>query len=165
MLKKEFCYNCGKKLVEEFIDGRNRLVCASCGEVNYVNPVPAAAVVIIRDGKILLVKRAVEPKKGLWSLPAGFVEIDESVDDCAVREVLEETSLDIEITGILDVFSIFDDPRYVCLLVVYTGRIIGGELNPGDDASEAAFFSPDDLPPIAFKKHRDAIEKAFARKN
>jgi ADP-ribose pyrophosphatase YjhB (NUDIX family) len=162
-IERVFCITCGSKLETRELDGRKRHVCPACGFVSYINPVPAAAVVIIEDGRILLVKRAVEPKKGLWSLPAGFIETDETVRECAVREVKEETNLDIDLTGLLDVYTIFDDPRYVCLLVVYTAWVTRGELLAGDDADEAAYFSPDALPPVAFRKHSDAIAEAFRR--
>ena len=162
-IARRFCFSCGAKLGKNELEGRNRDVCPACGTVSYVNPIPAAAVIIIHEGRILLVKRAVEPKKGLWSLPAGFIEVDETVRECAVRELKEETNLDAELTGILDVYTIFDDPRYVCLLVVYTAEVIGGSLAAGDDAEEAEFFSPDDLPPIAFAKHAEAILEAFRR--
>ena len=75
----------------------------------------------------------------------------------------EETNLDVEFTGILDVYTIYDDPRYVCLLVVYTAEVIGGSLAPGDDADEAKYFAPDELPEIAFKKHSEAVAEGFRR--
>ena len=157
----KFCSQCGSELEQKLIDHKRRLQCPACAFVQYFNPVPAAAVSIIKDGEILLVQRAFEPRKGLWSLPAGFIEADETVEECAIREVKEETNLDVELTGLLNVYSVFDDPRYVCLLVVYTGRILGGELQCGDDASDAKFFLPSELPPIAFKVHRLAVEQAF----
>jgi ADP-ribose pyrophosphatase YjhB (NUDIX family) len=163
-IARRFCFSCGARLEKNEFEGRDRDVCPACGTVSYINPIPAAAVIIIREGKILLVRRAVEPKKGLWSLPAGFIEVDETVRECAVRELKEETSLDVELTGILDVYTIFDDPRYVCLLVVYTAEVVGGSLAPGDDADKAEFFAPDGLPPIAFAKHAEAILEAFRRR-
>jgi len=157
----KFCSQCGGRLEEKVIDHKRRLYCPACGFVQYQNPVPAAAVTIVQDGRILLVKRAVEPRKGLWSLPAGFLEIDESVEQCAVRELKEETNLDVELTGLLAVYSVFDDPRYICLLVVYSGKILGGELKCGDDASAARFFPLSALPEMAFHVHRRAIALAF----
>jgi 8-oxo-dGTP diphosphatase len=162
-MKKTYCFECGAKLEQRNLDGKIRGLCPKCNTISYINPIPAAAAAIIRDGKILLVKRGVAPKIGLWSLPAGFIEVDETVSECAVREVKEETGLDVELTGILDVYTIFDDPRYVCLLVVYTADAKGGVLTPGDDAAEADYFSPDSLPPIAFAKHAEAIAEAFRR--
>jgi 8-oxo-dGTP diphosphatase len=157
------CSRCGGELVTRDIEGRARSVCTSCSAVSYVNPVPASAVVIVQEGKILLVKRAIEPKKGLWSLPAGFIEIDETARECAVREVSEETGLHVELDGIVDVASVFDDPRYVCLLVVFSGHVVGGAIEPGDDAAEAGFFDAGELPPIAFKTHARIIEQTLNR--
>jgi 8-oxo-dGTP diphosphatase len=157
----KFCSQCGGELTTRCVEDRQRHYCPACGFVQYLNPVPATAVTIIEDGKILLVERAVEPRKGLWSLPAGFLEIDETVEECALREVKEETNLDVQLTGLLAAYSVFDDPRYVCLLVVYTGKTIGGELQCGDDASDAQFFPPSALPELAFKVHRRAIDLAF----
>ena len=152
------CSACGGELVTRDIAGRPRAVCTSCSVISYVNPIPASAVVVVEHGKILLVKRAIEPKKGLWSLPAGFIEIDETVRECAARETKEETGLDVELDGIIDVVTVFDDPRYVCLLVVFVGHVVGGTLEPGDDAAEAAYFGLNELPPIAFKNHLRIIQ-------
>ena len=156
------CSRCGGELVMRDIDGRPRAVCTACSAISYVNPVPAAAVVVVQDEKILLVQRAIEPKKGRWSLPAGFVEIDETVRECAIRETKEETGLDVELDGIVDVVSVFDDPRYVCLLIVFGAHVVGGELEAGDDACDVGFFGLDELPPIAFKTHGRIIEQLLA---
>jgi len=161
----EYCSRCGGRLVTRDLGGQPRAVCTACGHVNYINPVPAAAVVIVKDGKILLVKRGVEPKRGLWSLPSGFIEIDETAQACAVRETKEETGIDVELNGLIDVASVFDDPRYVCLLVVFAARVLGGELGPGDDAAEVGFFTAAALPPIAFKTHARIIERVLKTKS
>jgi len=158
------CSACGGELVTRQLDGRPRAVCASCGTVSYVNPVPAAAVAVVEDGRILLVRRAVEPKKGLWSLPAGFLEIDETVQECAMRESKEETGLDVVLDRIVDAITVFDDPRYVCLLIVFSGHVVGGQIAPGDDAAEVGVFSLDELPPIAFKSHVRVIRHALGER-
>ncbi len=151
------CTRCGGILAECVIDGKERLKCEVCGHIQYLNPTPAVGVCVVEEDKILLVQRAVEPKKGLWQIPAGFLEIDEDVEDCARREMKEETSLEVELKEILGVYSVFDDPRYVCVLVFYRGMITGGTLIAGDDAADAGFFSPEALPPIAFDCHKKAI--------
>ena len=156
------CTRCGAELSECEIHGKDRLKCNACGHIQYINPTPAAGVCIIEHGKILLVKRATEPKKGMWQIPAGFLEVDEDVTDCARREMKEETNLDIELKGLLGVYSVFDDPRYVCLLILYRGIVTGGGiLKAGDDAEEADFFSLETLPPIAFDSHKKAISEAL----
>jgi ADP-ribose pyrophosphatase YjhB (NUDIX family) len=160
----KFCPLCAHPLEEEFIDHKVRARCPSCDFVNYMNPAPAAGVILVEDGKVLLVRRKFEPKRGMWSIPAGFIEADEDVRECAVREMKEETNLDVELDELFDVYSAFDDPRTSALLVLFTGRRTGGELVCGDDASEAGFFPLEDLPEeIAFRAHRKALEEAGER--
>ncbi len=155
------CSGCGGELVMRDLDGRPRAVCTACNAISYVNPVPAAAVAIVQDERILLVQRAIEPRKGDWSLPAGFIEVDETVRECAIRETKEETGCDVELDEIIDVVSVFDDPRYVCLLIVFAGHVLGGELTAGDDACDVGYFGLDALPPIAFKTHGRIIEQVL----
>ncbi len=153
-----FCPLCGSQLVENHVEHRSRSVCPSCDFVHYRNPVPACGVILIENGKVLLVKRRYEPRVGMWTLPAGFVEADEDAAACAVREAKEETNLDIEIVRLFNVYSAFDDPRTPVVLVVYLGRRTGGEVACGDDASDARFFDLDELPrEIAFQAHRRAL--------
>ena len=122
----------------------------------YENPIPATALIIPHPDdarRIVLVKRAVEPCKGEYSLPGGFMEIDESPEECAIREMHEETGLDGEIKKLLGVRN-QPSPQYkMVLLVGYEMQIIGGELGASDDAEEAEFFALNDHPPIAFEAH------------
>jgi len=128
--------------------------------VFYQNPTPAVAVILLKADQVLLVKRKYEPKAGDWSLPAGFLEYDETVEETARREAKEETGLDIALDGIFGVYSGFEDPRAQVLLVVYRGTIVGGELKAGDDAEEARFFALKELPGnIAFLTHRQVLNQ------
>lgn len=155
-----FCPLCGHTLQLCQKDGKTRPVCQQCGFVHYLNPAPAVGVILEQKSGILLVQRKYEPKAGQWSLPAGFVEYDESPIDTAIREVKEETGLDITVTSLLEVYGACDDPRTHVLLVVYIGNIIGGKLTPGDDAMKAEFFPLEDLPKnMAFSSHRAALQK------
>jgi ADP-ribose pyrophosphatase YjhB (NUDIX family) len=134
------------------------MVCPSCEFVHYRNPVPACGVVLVEDTRVLLVQRKFEPHVGMWTLPAGFVEADEDAAGCAVREMKEETNLDIEIIRLFNVYTAFDDPRTPVVLVLYLGKRIGGDLRCGDDASDAKFYDLGSLPPdIAFRAHRSAL--------
>ena len=154
----KYCPLCGSDLAEKHVDGRARLVCRSCDFVHYQNPVPAAGVIVVEDGRVLLVKRKFEPRVGGWTLPAGFVERDEDAAGCAVREMKEETNLYVELTRLFNVYSAFDDPRTAVVLVLFVGRKTGGGLRCGDDASDAQYFELDNLPDnIAFKAHRLAL--------
>ena len=118
----------------------------------------AAGVLVIQGGKVLLVRRALEPMQGRWSLPAGFVDAEEDPRLAAVRECREETGLEVETTGVLDVFSGREHPAGADIVLVFTAESLGGELRPGDDAEAAAFFGPDEIPPLAFQATRRSIE-------
>lgn len=155
-----YCPYCTHELARQNVDGRVRLVCPSCRTILYRDPKLAAAVLVESDGRLLLVQRGVEPQRGDWCLPAGFVEEDESPREAAIRECCEETGLEIEIGDLLDVIS-FDDRarRKKGALVLYSAHLVGGRLTPGDDASDAALFAPEELPSnIAFDGHRQAIQ-------
>jgi len=154
----QYCPSCGQKLVEGDIDGRTRLHCPSCQYIWYKNPVPAAGAIIFRDDKLLLVKRKYEPRAGDWCLPAGFQEYDESPLECCIREVKEETGLEIKIDRLFWNYKAGDDPRTMVVLILYLADIVDGVLEPGDDAVEAKFFPLSEIPSnIAFKAHRMAI--------
>ena len=133
------------------------MACRACGYVHYRNPAPAAGVLIVEEGAVLLVKRRHEPFKGLWSIPSGFIEYDEDVRATAVREAKEETGLAVEIDALHAVETCFDDPRGSTLLVLYRAHSLGGTPAAGDDAEEVGFFPLDDLPPLAFEAHRKVL--------
>ena len=158
--KYNFCPVCGASLLEKYIteEHTNRLVCKQCDFIFYQNPVPAVAVILQNKNEILLVKRKYPPRIGDWTLPAGFMEYDEVPKETAIRETKEETNLDIIITGLFDIFPAFDDARAHVVLIVYRAKILGGDLSPGDDASDVSFFSMNDLPEnIAFSAHREVL--------
>jgi 8-oxo-dGTP diphosphatase len=159
-----FCPLCAAGLVTRADGDRERLLCPSCGFIYYHNPVPAAGGLIVRDGAVCLVRRAVDPRRGYWSLPAGFMEYNEPSRECARREIAEETGLDVVIEDVLGVYSAFDDPRQHAVLVVYWAREVESRpLVPGDDADAAGFFRAGDIPGnIAFLAHRQALKDALA---
>lgn len=134
-----------------------RMKCPSCGFIQYRNPASAVGVIVTRDAEVLLVKRRFDPYKGKWVIPSGFIEYDEDMREAAVREVAEETGFEVELIGLHAAESCFDDPRGNTILVLFTGRITGGELEAGDDAEDAAFFPLDRLPEIAFEAHRKVL--------
>ena len=106
MQEKAYCPYCGALTVKKHIEGRHRIHCETCERTHYQNPVPASALVVV-DGNdnLLLVKRNVEPKTGMWCLPGGFMEIGEQPEECALRELMEETSLTGKIEDLLGVTS------------------------------------------------------------
>ena len=158
-LEFSFCPNCSKPLSKFTESGRTRSRCDYCGYVHYMNPAPAAGVLVLEEGKVLLVKRRFDPYRGQWVMPSGYIEYDEDIAVTAVREVREETGLDVELDSVHAVESCFDDPRGNTVLVLYEGHVKGGVLKAGDDAEEAGFFPLDDLPPIAFEVHREILGK------
>jgi ADP-ribose pyrophosphatase YjhB (NUDIX family) len=128
--------------------------------VVYENPVPAAAVVVRREGQVLLCRRCIDPYRGSWTLPAGYQEVDETIETTAVREVREETGLVVRLTALLDVMTTTDDPRKPAILVVYEAEEVEGELLPGTDADEVGFHVLEQLPePLGFANHRRILER------
>jgi len=140
--------------------GQMRPTCPACGYVHYLNPVPAAGVILPGPRGVLLVRRKYDPRAGDWCLPAGFMEYGESPERCAVRELFEETGLRARLTGLFGVYAGFDDPRVRAVLILYTAERTGGRLKAGDDALDARFVPLSRLPQrIAFAAHRRALEE------
>lgn len=152
-----FCIKCGAELVEQYLFGQPRPVCPSCGWIFFADPKVAAAVIVEQDGQILLTRRVNEPFQGLWTIPAGFVDAQEDPARAAERECLEETGLVIEVTALVDVIGGREHSRGADIVIVYRGRITGGQLQAGDDADRAEFFAYDCLPPLAFQATRKAL--------
>lgn len=153
-----YCPYCRSELTDRLLFGRMRRVCPACGFVHFVDPKVGAAVVAELDGKVVLVRRAMEPAAGTWCLPSGFVEADEDPAGAATRECLEETGLRVQIIELMHVERYADDPRGPGVIIFYRARVDGGHPEAGDDASEVGLFGPDDLPHhIAFPSVRHAL--------
>ncbi|MDZ7338369.1 MAG: NUDIX hydrolase [candidate division KSB1 bacterium] len=153
-MRYRFCPECGHPLYPAVLQERERLVCKACGFIYYQNPVPAVGVLVVSDGQVLLVKRKYAPRQGKWSLPAGFMEIDETPAETAVREAREETGLEVRVGPLVGVYPGDDDPRVRVVLIVYRAEIVGGSLMAGDDAEEARFFPVHGpFPDMAFSSH------------
>ncbi len=155
-----FCPLCGTPMVAKEIEGRKRMQCPdeSCGFIYYQNPIPAAGALIVKENRVLLVKRAHPPKIGWWCIPAGFMEWNEHPEQTAVREIAEETGLQIKPTALFEVYSGNDDPRTNAVLILYLAEVIGGTIRAADDALEVKYFGFDELPKeIAFEAHQQAL--------
>ncbi|MBU0508489.1 NUDIX hydrolase [bacterium] len=144
-------------------DGRPRPVCTQCGHVVYLNPIPSVAVILEREGRLLLVKRNIEPGIGQWSLPGGFIEAGETAVEAVVREIHEETGLNCRPERVVDVATYLGGYYGDVLVVCYQVQSVSGDLIPGGDADEVDFFDPLRLPPIAFDIHRQFIIRHAGR--
>ena len=155
-----YCQRCGEGLSETQIEGRTRPHCPACGYVVYLDPKVAAVVLVHQDGKLLLVKRGVEPAMGEWAFPSGYVDRGEVVEDAARREVKEETGLDVELDGFVGMYSLAGNP---VVLAVYSGKVSGGELRAGHDADDAAWVDLDNLPDLPFPNDAQILQDFFSR--
>ncbi|MDZ7861026.1 MAG: NUDIX domain-containing protein [Candidatus Krumholzibacteriota bacterium] len=161
-----FCPYCGNRLTSKKNEGRTRLYCKPGERYVYQNPIPAATGLIFdENGRILLVLRARNPGKNKWCLPGGFVETDEAPVKAAKREVFEETSIIASKPALIDIEfqeSIFY--KTSIMIIGYHFAEYSGELTAGDDAENAGFFAPEDLPKLAFTSHMKLIEKFIRAK-
>ncbi|MGW8249128.1 MAG: NUDIX domain-containing protein [Anaerolineales bacterium] len=154
----KYCLRCGTALVQADRYGHMRPVCPACGWVFFPDPKVAAAALIEQDGKVLLVRRAVDPLRGRWTLPAGFVDAGEDPALAAKRECLEETGLQVSISGLLTVLYGQEHPHGAHIIIFYKAEILSGELKPGDDVDRVGFFGREDLPPLAFSTTRRVLD-------
>jgi ADP-ribose pyrophosphatase YjhB (NUDIX family) len=158
-----YCAACGHSLEVRPAFGRDRPTCPSCGWIHFEDPKVAAGVLVEQDGKVLLVRRTIEPQRGRWSLPAGFVDAGEDPRRAAEREALEETGLEVEASTILDLYAGREHPGGADIVLIFLAEPRGGALRPGDDADAVAYFHPDHLPDLAFEATRRSLETWRAR--
>jgi ADP-ribose pyrophosphatase YjhB (NUDIX family) len=141
-----FCSRCGTGLTFGAIDGedRERLACPSCGHIAYVNPRLVVTVFpVTQAGELILIRRGIEPGKGWWAQPGGFLEVDETVNQAAIRETWEETGLLIEPGEIIGLYTRLEA---AVVTIAFEARIVGGEAAPTVEATEIKAFAPEDIP-------------------
>ena len=155
MEEDRYCPRCTATLEVRQTQGVERPICLSCGKVIYYDPKLAATVVVEQGGKVLMVRRATEPGLGLWSFPGGYVDRGEVVEQAAVREVLEETGLHVDITGLVELFS---EEGHPVVLAAFDGQVVRGKAIAGHEVSEVEFFLPDQLPSLAFPRDVKVLE-------
>jgi len=142
--------------------GAMREVCPACGWIHFVDPKVAAAVLILQDERVLLVRRVNEPFRGLWTLPAGFINGGEDPAEAAARECLEETGLSVRVTRVYDIVAGREHPRGADFIIVYQAEVVGGEMQADDDADAVEWFDKDNLPPLAFRATQKVLQSFYA---
>lgn len=157
-----YCPRCGAAVNHEERYGKVRPVCPQCGWIHFVDPKVAAAVLIQKDGRVLLVRRNNEPFRGLWTLPAGFINGGEDPAEAAARECFEETGLIVRVTSVLDIISGKEHPRGADFIIVYLAEVLDGELKPDDDVDAVEWFGRGELPQLAFRATQKVLESFYA---
>jgi ADP-ribose pyrophosphatase YjhB (NUDIX family) len=155
----KFCSDCGQVTRLETPDGDNRprFVCAQCGKIHYENPRIVAGCVPVHGGRILLCKRAIEPRYGYWTVPAGFMELHESLPEAAIRETLEEARATVELGSL---FAIVDVIQARQVHIFFEAIMAEPAFGAGDETLETRLFEPEEIPwpEIAFESVRIALK-------
>ena len=158
------CKQCGTAVVYRLPDDgdtKERAVCPACHTVHYENPLNVVGTVPIWGAQVLLCKRAIEPRRGFWTLPAGFLELGESSAEGALRETVEESGAQVDLGPL---FSVLDVPRVGQVHLFYRARLLSDVFNPGTETIEARLFAEDEIPwdEIAFRTVKETLEHYFA---
>src|SRR4051794_36665597 len=140
------------------VHGTSRRVCTSCRAIHYADPKVAVGVAVFRDDRLLLVRRVMEPGRGRWTVPGGYLDAGEDPRVAAGREAAEEAGLEVEVGEVVEVFA--NPPEDgSALFVLFSGRCVAGEPVAGDDVDDARFFGRDELPPLAFSSTEAAVAR------
>ena len=150
-----YCQRCGHALEQRDFEGKPRPTCPSCGLIVFLDPKVAVVVLVTGSDKLLFVQRGAEPQIGKWCFPGGYVDRGEEVRAAARREVREETGLEVEITGLIGVYSLPSNP---VIVIAYSGSVTSGALVAGTDAEDAGWFDVSELPELAFPHNVKIIE-------
>lgn len=160
MSSHAFCSHCGARTVVRIPPGDHlpRVICDACGIVHYENPRVVVGCVPEHDGRLLICKRAIEPRLGYWTIPAGFLENGESLEEGAAREAHEEAMATVRIGSLLAVISI---PEARQVHVFFRATLLGGQHGAGPESLDTALVDPLDIPwaDIAFPSTRFALER------
>jgi ADP-ribose pyrophosphatase YjhB (NUDIX family) len=161
-----YCSACGGELEFALVDGedRERLVCAACGHIAYVNPrLVVTTIPVTDDGRVVLLRRGIEPGYGAWAQPGGYLEVDETVNEAAVRETLEETGYIVQPGEIIGLYSRLEA---AVVVLAFEARVVGGEPRLNPEALEIETFDPDAIPwhGIAFKTNFWALRDWLRRR-
>lgn len=157
----KYCSHCGELVARTVPEGdnRDRWVCPACGTIHYQNPLIVVGCVPEQDGRVLLCRRSIEPRYGYWTLPAGFMELGETLQQGAARETMEEARAVVDIGRL---FAAVDVIHAGQVHFFFHARLIGGH-EAGEESLETALFARDEIPwdELAFKSGEFALEKYF----
>lgn len=157
-----YCSQCGKTVSSKIPEGdnRERYVCDSCKTIHYQNPNNIAGAILTWQDKVLLCKRAIDPRYGQWTLPAGFMENNETVAQAAARESMEEAHARV---GALKLFGVFSMPYISQVYLMFSGSLISDDIAPGAESLEVGLFTRDQIPwqEIAFPVMSHSLELFF----
>lgn len=158
-----FCSNCGSPELQHTIppgDNRPRQVCRKCATIHYFNPKIIAGCLPLWEDKVLLCRRAIEPRKGLWNIPAGYLEVGETVEQGAMREVWEEAAARVELLGVHTVFTFV---KFHHVYIQFLGNLIDGKYSVGEESLETRLFTEEQIPwnDIAFESSVFALRHFF----
>jgi ADP-ribose pyrophosphatase YjhB (NUDIX family) len=157
----KYCSGCGELVVRKIPQGdtHERFVCEACGIVHYQNPRVVVGCIPARDGKVLLCKRSIEPRSGYWTVPAGFMEVGETLGEGAARETMEEACAEVEIGHL---FASVDVPKAGQVHIFFTAEL-KSDFAAGDESLDVALYAEDEIPwdDIAFRSGVFALRKYF----
>jgi ADP-ribose pyrophosphatase YjhB (NUDIX family) len=157
-VKYRYCYHCGSETTPVEAEGQPRAYCSQCRLILYENPLPTVVIIAYNTrNEIALIRRNVEPGRGHWSLPGGFIETGETAAQAAVRELAEETGLSGTPPELVGVGNHLNGFYGDILLIGYAVKIDSDRIRSGDDASEAAWFKLNEHPPLVFPVHVELL--------
>jgi ADP-ribose pyrophosphatase YjhB (NUDIX family) len=167
MMNMNFCVICGHKTTGKIPLGDHQLrrVCTDCGNIHYINPKVICGALVLWENKVLLCRRAIEPRYGLWTLPAGYMELFETMEQGAARETREEAEAEVEIEHLYCMYNI---PRIGQIYVLFKANLINGAFGAGEESIECRLFEEHEIPwsELAFPSVEHTLKHYFAdRKN
>ncbi len=155
---QQYCSNCGVRTETRTVGKHTLRVCPDCETIFFRDPKLVVTALIEHDGQVLLVKRDIDPGRGLWGLPGGYVDWNEHPERAMVRECEEETGAQVQPAGILQVQHVVRGDQGIVILA-YRARLVGGEIRARDEVQQVGWFRPEVLPPLAFATHRQILQE------
>lgn len=154
----KYCPLCANPLEDKYIFDSVRSTCPACGFIHFLDPKVVVVVVVEHHGQILLGRRNIDPGMGMWNIPGGYVNRGEQVDAAAIREIKEETNLDIVLDRLVGVYSEKDEPH---VIIVYGAHVVGDDISAitgqPEEVTELAFFPPSAMPEMAFGSEKQIL--------